>query len=70
MIHVAGHKCVFRAPYYPVDSAIEHLFNTIQYSIRLSMYHINNHQDVVDEFNAVMRSMRDFSEYFAHVGIN
>eukprot|EP00956_Cyclotella_meneghiniana_P001714 scaffold1870_cov73-Cyclotella_meneghiniana.AAC.5 len=28
MIHAAGHRCVFRAPYYPFDSAIEHVFNS------------------------------------------
>ncbi len=70
MIHFSGHKCVFRAPYYPVDSAIKHVFNVVQGAIRQGMYRIRSHEDVVDEFFACMRNMHSFSEYFAHVGIN
>jgi len=31
----AGHRIVFRAPYYPVDGAIEYIFNVIQCALRI-----------------------------------
>ena len=30
IIHAAGHRLAFRAPYYPIDGPIEYVFNTIQ----------------------------------------
>jgi hypothetical protein len=30
MIFAAGHRIVFRAPYYPIDGPIKFVFNTIQ----------------------------------------
>ena len=35
LIHAYGHGVWFRAPYYPVDGAIEFIFNTLQVLIRL-----------------------------------
>ena len=70
MIHFSGHKCVFCAPYYPVGNAIEHVFNTIQGEKRQGMYHIQSHEDVIEEFYACVRNLQSFSGYFAHVGIN
>ena len=32
-----GHQIVYCAPYYPVDSAIEDIFNLIQYFVRLEL---------------------------------
>ena len=50
IIHAAGHRCVFRAPYYPVDSPIEHLFNTVQIALTLAMYRLQTIGEVKDEF--------------------
>ena len=69
MIHAAGHVCVFRAPYYPVDSPIEHVFNTVQVALTLAMYRMNTPADVRREFLACMRSINSFARYFVHVGI-
>ena len=62
MIHAAGHR-------YPVDSAIEHLFNTIQISLMMRMYELNTSQAVQDTFFNALRSMRSFAASFEHVGI-
>ena len=69
MIHAAGHRCVFRAPYYPVDSAIEHVFNTVQVSLMMRMYESNTSQAVRTTFYNALRLMRSFVAYFEHVGI-
>lgn len=69
MIYAAGHVCVFRAPYCPVDSPIEHLFNTIQIALTLAMYNINTIAEVRRWFLATLRRMRSFHRYFEHVGM-
>jgi hypothetical protein len=69
MIHAAGHRCVFRAPYYPVDSPIEHLFNSIQVDLSLAMYRIFTPQQLKDEFLASLRRFREFVPFFEKVGM-
>ena len=68
-IHLAGHRCVFRAPYYPVDSPIEHIFNSIQGALKLAQYRLRTWQHVKDEFYLILRRMICFASYFRHVGI-
>lgn len=70
VIHAAGHVCIFRAPYYPVDSPIEHVFNTIQGALTAAMYSINLPEDVRRVFLATLRRINTFARYFGHVGIN
>ena len=69
MIHAAGHRIIFRAPYYPVDSPIEHLFNTAQVTLMSSMYRISTAQQVKDTFIGMLRRIVSFVPYFTHVGI-
>ena len=69
VIHAAGHRCVFRAPYYPVDSPIEHLFNTVQIALTLAMYHLGSIAEVKNEFLKTMRNIKSFASYFEHVGV-
>jgi hypothetical protein len=69
MIHAAGHRCIFRAPYYPVDSAIELLFNTVQGALMLKMYELETSQQVRTTFLGLLRMIPDFVAYFEHVGI-
>eukprot|EP00537_Pseudo-nitzschia_pungens_P001385 CAMPEP_0172378124 /NCGR_PEP_ID=MMETSP1060-20121228/69262_1 /TAXON_ID=37318 /ORGANISM="Pseudo-nitzschia pungens, Strain cf. cingulata" /LENGTH=146 /DNA_ID=CAMNT_0013105839 /DNA_START=815 /DNA_END=1256 /DNA_ORIENTATION=- len=40
-ILAAGHRFVFRAPYYPVDGPIEYVFNTIEMALSYRMYDIS-----------------------------
>ena len=69
VIHLAGHRCVFRAPYYPVNSTIEHIFNTIQGALTRAQYRMVTTQHVRDEFYACLQRMISFASYFEHVGI-
>ena len=69
MIHAAGHHCVFRAPYYPVDSPIEHVFNTVQVAFTSKMYEMDEPRHVRETFLATMRSITNFAPYFEHIGI-
>ena len=68
-IHAAGHRCVFRDPYYPVDSPIEHLFNAVQLVLTLAMYRMATLADVKREFLALMQNTSTFARYFEHVGL-
>ena len=68
-IHMAGHRCVFRAPYYPVDRPIEHTFNSIQGALRRAQYRMTTPEQVKAEFYACLRGMISFVRYFNHVGI-
>lgn len=68
LIHAAGHRVVFRAPYYPVDGPIEYVFNTIQQELRLRCHQINNHQDLEAAINAIIANIPDFQNYFTHCG--
>ena len=68
VIYAAGHLCIFRAPYYPVDSAIEHLFNTVQLALTLAIYRLRDTKDVHQEFLKLFRSTTTFYRYFEHVG--
>lgn len=69
VIHAAGHVCIFRAPYYPVDSPIEHVFNTVQVALTLAMYRVSLPEDVRQVFLASLRRMNSFARYFESVGI-
>lgn len=60
---------MFRAPYYPVDSPIEHVFNAVQVDLMLAMYRLELPQHVRDEFYRCLRKMRTFVPFFEHVGI-
>jgi hypothetical protein len=81
MIHAAGHRMIFRAPYYPVDSPIEHYFNTLQIALTDRMYSIvalaeqtnnvarNMSTTVKATFLACLRRTHSFARYFEHVGM-
>ena len=68
-IHLVGHRCIFRAPYYPVDSPIEHLFNTVQMALTLKMYEMRDPAQVKPEYLRIMRKVKCYATYFEHIGI-
>eukprot|EP00567_Pseudictyota_dubia_P014059 CAMPEP_0197436338 /NCGR_PEP_ID=MMETSP1175-20131217/3810_1 /TAXON_ID=1003142 /ORGANISM="Triceratium dubium, Strain CCMP147" /LENGTH=382 /DNA_ID=CAMNT_0042965605 /DNA_START=300 /DNA_END=1448 /DNA_ORIENTATION=- len=68
LIHAAGHRVVFRAPYYPVDGPIEYLFNTLQQGLTFALYRISNDGDLCREVRAIIGRIVDFVEYFIHCG--
>ena len=44
IIHAAGHRIIFRAPYYPVDGPIEYSFNTLfQQELNKKMHEVRTH---------------------------
>ena len=70
LILMHGHWLVFRALYYPVDGAIEYVFNTIQHEIALSMYTINTIQDLINKIHAIVASIASFVNYFINCGFH
>mmetsp|Transcript_4614 Transcript_4614/g.5167 ORF Transcript_4614/g.5167 Transcript_4614/m.5167 type:complete len:368 (-) Transcript_4614:25-1128(-) len=68
LIYDAGHRIVFRAPYYPVDSAIEYIFNVIQCALCINLREIKDTNDYIVFLRQIITNMPDFSKYFAHVG--
>jgi transposase len=68
MIIADGHRIVYRAPYWPVDGAIEYVFNTIHSRL---MEYFNRLQDLDDLRNRVILivgQMENFHSYFINVG--
>ena len=67
-IIAAGHRVVFRAPYYPVDGAIEYVFNSIQQQLTYRMHDILTEDDLEDAMRAIIGAMINFVNYFYNVG--
>ena len=64
----AGHRLVFRAPYYAVDGAIEYVFNTIHTGL-LSYYNTVSTMDELSNAAAlIFGNIRTFYPYFTRVG--
>ena len=68
LIHLYGHGVVFRAPYWPVDGAIEFIFNTLQTLVRSRMYTIVTSNDLVAALYESIQSIDSFASYFINVG--
>jgi transposase len=70
IIHAAGHRIVFRAPYYPVDGPIEYSFNTVQQELNKRMYEIETHAQLQEGVLEIIGQMRQkgFGRYFEHCG--
>ena len=73
-IRLAGHRLVFRAPYWSVDGSIEYLFNTIQLGLTNLLYRIYS-DNAIEEMNnlkeqirRIIRLQREYVKYFEHVG--
>ena len=68
LIFNAGHRIVFRAPYYPVDGAIEYIFNVIQCALCVRLRHILTTDDYINNMRQIIVNLPDFSVFFQHVG--
>ena len=68
LIHLYGHGVVYRAPYWPVDGAIEFIFNTIQTLVRARMYTVVTSNDLIASVYESVQSIDSFAQYFIHVG--
>ena len=68
LIFVAGHRLVFRAPYYPIDGPIEYVFNTIQGTLRINMAKIVDGPSLIAEVAAAIGDIKTFVPYFKNCG--
>ena len=68
LIFMAGHRLVFRAPYYPIDGPIEYVFNTIQGTLRINMASIKDGPSLVAEVIAAISDIHTFEPYFINCG--
>lgn len=70
MIVGAGHRLVFRAPYYPVNGPIEFVFNTIEQSLCQYQYSVTDGVALRQAVNTSIPGIHDFVDYFIHCGYN
>ena len=68
LIFAHGHRMVLRAPYYPIDGAIEYVFNTVQTMLRLKLQEIFSRDDLVLHIQLEIANIPIFTPYFRHVG--
>ena len=64
----AGHRVLYRAPYYPIDGPIEYVFNTIQNLLCIFMREITDVESLRNNLIQIIGSIENFINYFAHVG--
>ena len=70
MIEAAGHRVVFRAPYWSCDGAIEYVFNTIHTMLQSADNVVDNVDELILEIDDIIFRMvpNSFRPYFVHVG--
>ena len=65
---MAGHRLVFRAPYYPIDGPIEYVFNTIQGTLCINNANIFDGPSLVNEVLSTIADTNTFEPYFVNCG--
>jgi len=68
LILARGHRIVFRAPYCPIDGAIEYVFNVIETQLRVESPNIHDVASLERKMIDIIRSITEFSPFFRHVG--
>ena len=70
LIEQAGHRVVFRAPYWSCDGPIEYVFNTIHVHLQMTEAPMNDIEDLKTELDDIIFRLVDasFNRYFRHVG--
>ena len=68
LIFMAGHRLVFRAPYYPIDGPIKYVFNTIQGTLRINMNSIVDGPSLVNGVHAAIGDIDTFEPFFINCG--
>ena len=64
IIIAAGHRIVFRVPYYPVDGPIKYVFNTIQGVLRIRNHLISDAPTLQKEIDHAIAFIPSFAPYF------
>jgi transposase len=67
LIHNAGYRVIFRAPYWSCDGAIEYAFNTIQTRLQMQYNTIEDSAALENAINNIIGNMDSFRRYFLHV---
>ena len=67
-IHTAGHQYIFRAPYWPTDSAVEYVFNTVQTRLKVFLNQLPTMDELRNHINLIIGTIPSFYPYFRHVG--
>ena len=72
MIEDAGHRIVFRAPYWSCDGPIEYVFNTIHVKLLMNDTGVKTTAALEKEIDDIIFGMVDasFYPYFRHVGFS
>ena len=72
MIEDAGHRIVFRAPYWSCDGPIEYVFNTIHVKLQMNDTGVKTTAALEKEIDDIIFGMVDasFYPYFRHVGFS
>ena len=70
LIHNAGHRVVFRAPYWSCDGPIEYVFNTIHYKLQMEEEGKDSVEDLMYLVDDIIFEItgHSFYQYFIHVG--
>ena len=68
LIFEAGHRLIFRAPYYPIDRPIEYVFNTMQGTLRINMGTIKDGLSLVNKVHVANGDIQSFVPYFVNCG--
>jgi len=64
-----GHRFCFRAPYHPIDGAVDFVFNTVQHDLTIRLEDIKNGDDLRNEVYASIGAIDNFVNYFLNVGM-
>ena len=68
MIYAAGHRLIFRAPYWSCDGAIEYVFNTIHTKLQMQFNAIDDCDELLHAIDSIIGTLDSFVGYFEHVG--
>jgi hypothetical protein len=68
IVNAAGHRIVFRAPYYPVDGPIEFVFNTIEQALGSYFYTVRTDNELMQAVYTEIGKMETFVPYFVNCG--
>ena len=70
MIWDAGHRVIFRAPYWSCDGAIEYVFNTIHTMLQMEYSGVSDIADLELKIDDIIFDMTQvgYGRYLGHVG--
>ena len=64
----AGHRLVYRSPYWPVDGEVEHKFDRIQKRLKVFFDQLTTMLELENIINLIVRAMQNVTCYFINAG--